>query len=162
NARCHARDRRLLLGQAGRDGVIKAQARLLEDQPLAQHLNELMAGLFRPTAPGSPPLLVGRLLARGRQVGTGGGGPAGGRAVGLVVVWWGGVVKNWAWWLTGLDGIAAVLAIGYAALVTDESGPIAATSGPALIGLGLLALFIVGLATSSSGWLTWFTFGFAC
>jgi hypothetical protein len=79
----------------------------------------------------------------------------------LLLLWVVGLVDHATWWMDWLDGIAALAAIGLAALVTKDSGPITTAIGPALLGSALLALFIVGIATRSSAWMVWFTLAFA-
>jgi hypothetical protein len=82
--------------------------------------------------------------------------------LGLILVWIVALVDRSTWWMTWLVGIAGWLTCGDAALVKNEMGPIGASMGSVLIGSGLMALFIVGLATGATAWLTWFTFAFAC
>ncbi len=79
----------------------------------------------------------------------------------LLLVWLVGLLDHATWWMTWLDGIAALASFGLAALVTKDSGPIATAIGPALVGSGLLALFIVGISTRSSAWIVWFNLAFA-
>jgi hypothetical protein len=79
----------------------------------------------------------------------------------LLLLWLVGLVDHATWWMAWLDGITALAAIGLAALVTKDSGPITTAIGPALLGTALLALFIVGIATRSSAWIVWFNLAYA-
>lgn len=54
--------------------------------------------------------------------------------------------------------IGAILSIGGAFVVEDEHTlGISRGAGPAVIGLGLVAVFIVGLATHQPAWAVWLT-----
>ena len=54
--------------------------------------------------------------------------------------------------------IAAILSIGGAFLVEDEHAlGISRGAGPTVIGLGLVAVFIVGLASHQPAWAVWLT-----
>lgn len=81
--------------------------------------------------------------------------------IALMILWLVALVDGSTWWLAWLDGAAAVLSFLAAAAVGPKTGPIAASTGPGLIGAALGVLFIVGLATHASAWLVWFTFAFA-
>jgi hypothetical protein len=57
------------------------------------------------------------------------------------------------------DAIAAILSIGSAFIVEDEHAlGISRGSSPAVIGLGLMAVFLVGRAWHQPGWAVWPTF----
>jgi hypothetical protein len=84
-----------------------------------------------------------------------------GLGLSLALLWIVGVIDHSTIWLTWVDGIFALLSIGLALLLSDASTPVASSAGLGAMGLGLLTLFIVGLATSASAWLVWFTLAFA-
>jgi hypothetical protein len=79
----------------------------------------------------------------------------------LGLMWLVGVIDGSTTWLTWLDGIIALSSLGLALLFSDRSPPLASAAGLTAIGLGLLTLFIIGVATHASGWLVWFTLAFA-
>ena len=80
--------------------------------------------------------------------------------LGLVLLWLAGLSSHASAWLTWLDGLAALIAIaGAAALVEFHRG---GTAGTGLLALGLFILWIIGLATGATLWLSWWTFAFAC
>ena len=80
--------------------------------------------------------------------------------LGLVLVWLAGLSSHASGWLTWLDGLAALVALaGAAALVEFNRG---GTAGSGFLALGLFVLWIVGLATGATLWLSWWTFAFAC
>ena len=64
--------------------------------------------------------------------------------------------------LLWFDAVAAVVAFAIGGLVDDsvETNP-ANALGPALLGLGLAVLWIVGLASGAPAWATWPNFAFA-
>lgn len=82
--------------------------------------------------------------------------------IAMVLLWMVGVVDHSTDWMTWLDGIAGLLTFLLVPVTRPRLGPAAVSIGPNLIGLGLLAMFIVGIATAASAWLTWFTFAAAC
>jgi len=83
--------------------------------------------------------------------------------VGLLVLWLVGLGSpNSPMWFVWLDGIAGALAFLIAAAAGPNSSVGARVTGPIALSLGLFALWIIGLASSSPGWLTWWTFAFAC
>jgi len=82
--------------------------------------------------------------------------------IGLVILWIVGLGQHATPWLTWLDGLGALFAFALA-------GGLAATASAALGGGGIFALaiglgvlWIIGLSTHAVGWLTWWTFAFAC
>ncbi|HEX6837012.1 MAG TPA: hypothetical protein VF334_10595, partial [Polyangia bacterium] len=81
-------------------------------------------------------------------------------AVATLLLWLVGVTDGATVWMTWLNGIAAVLTLSLVPITRADSGPIGAAAGPTLIGGGLIVMFIVGLVTHASGWLTWFTGAF--
>jgi hypothetical protein len=82
--------------------------------------------------------------------------------IAMVLLWMVGVVDHATDWMTWLIGIAAVLTFWLVPVTRRHLGPGAVAIGPNLVGLGLIAMFIVGLATEASAWLTWFTFAAGC
>ncbi len=83
--------------------------------------------------------------------------------LGLVVLWIVALGAHATGWLTWLDLIAALLA--FAAAGFTSLGRAAKSRGLDLVGpfglaVGLLILWIVGLATGATLWLTWWTFAF--
>ena len=80
--------------------------------------------------------------------------------LGLVLLWLAGLSSHASGWLTWLDGLAALIAIaGAASLVEFNRGGSAGAGG---LALGLFVLWIIGLATGATLWLSWWTFAFAC
>lgn len=82
--------------------------------------------------------------------------------ISMLLIWVVGLVDEATTWIVWLDGVAAVLTFLLVPVTRDHVGPIGVSVGPNLIGLGLLALFVVGLVTSASAWIVWFTLAFAC
>jgi NO-binding membrane sensor protein with MHYT domain len=82
--------------------------------------------------------------------------------IGLAVLWWVGLSQNHAATILWFDAVAAVLAFGIAALLPDpeETTPSRAL-GPAVLGLGLAAVWIVGMAAHQPVWASWLNFAFA-
>lgn len=82
--------------------------------------------------------------------------------LGLALLWWIGLSLNHNAGLLWFDAVGAVVAFGIAGLVDDtvESHPSYAL-GPALLGLGLAAVWIAGMATRQPAWATWLNFLFA-
>ena len=81
-------------------------------------------------------------------------------ALALLLLWVVGVTDGATPWMTWLDGVAAVLTLLLVPVTRPSIGPVGAAVVPSLIGSGLVAMFVVGLATHASGWLTWFTGAF--
>jgi hypothetical protein len=82
--------------------------------------------------------------------------------LGLALFWWIGLSLNASATLLWFDAVAAVIAFAIGGLVDDtvESKPSNAL-GPALLGLGLGAVWIAGLASGAPAWVTWPNFAFA-
>lgn len=80
--------------------------------------------------------------------------------IATLLLWIVGVVDHATIWIVWLDGVAAALTFLLVPVTRDRVGAIGVAIGPALIGLGLIALFIVGLVTEASGWITWFNLAF--
>ena len=82
--------------------------------------------------------------------------------LGLALFWWIGLSLNASATLLWFNAVAAVIAFAIGGLVDDsvETNP-ANALGPALLGVGLGTLWIVGLARGAPAWVTWPNFGFA-
>lgn len=80
--------------------------------------------------------------------------------VGLALLWAIGLMLDHHASLLWFNAVAAVIAFGIAGLVDDEHNP-ANAFGPAMLGLGLAALWIVGIASRQPSWAVWAQFPFA-
>ncbi len=82
--------------------------------------------------------------------------------IGLAILWWVGLSQNHAATVLWFDAVAAVIAFGIAALLPDpeELTPSRAL-GPAVLGLGLAAVWIAGMAAGQPIWASWLNFVFA-
>ena len=82
--------------------------------------------------------------------------------MGLAILWWVGLSQNHAATVLWFDAVAAVIAFGIAALLPDpeEQTPSRAL-GPAVLGLGLAAVWIAGMAAGQPIWASWLNFVFA-
>jgi hypothetical protein len=81
--------------------------------------------------------------------------------LGLALLWWIGLSLDHSATMLWLDAVAALIAFAIAGLV-DEAEPNPANAvGPAILGLGLTALWLVGLTTHQPAWATWANFLFA-
>ena len=81
--------------------------------------------------------------------------------IGLAILWWVGLSQNHAATILWFDAVAAVLAFGIAALLPDPEETPSRALGPALLGLGLAAVWIAGMAAGQPVWASWFNFVFA-
>jgi hypothetical protein len=81
-------------------------------------------------------------------------------AVATLLLWLVGLVDDATSWMVWLNGVAAILTLLLVPVTRDNVGPLGVSLGPALIGVGLIVMFLVGLATGASAWLTWFTLAF--
>lgn len=83
--------------------------------------------------------------------------------LGLIVLWVVAIsqpgITSWLTWLDGIVGLCAVI-MGLA--MTSDSPKSLRMGGPVIIAIALFALWIIGMAISATGWLSWWTFGFAC
>lgn len=82
-------------------------------------------------------------------------------AIGLVILWIVGLSQHATGWMTWLDGLGALIAFAIAAGVTATMSRAALATGPVALAIGLGVLWIIGLATHASLWLSWWTFAFA-
>jgi hypothetical protein len=82
--------------------------------------------------------------------------------LGLALLWAVGLGLRPHATLLWFDALAAVIAFSIAALV-DESGEHnpANAFAPALLGLGLAVVWIIGMASSQPAWAAWLNFPFA-
>jgi hypothetical protein len=81
--------------------------------------------------------------------------------IALGIFWWIGLSENQGATLLWFDAVAAVAAFGTAALLSDPERSPSRAFGPALLGLGLAIVWVVGMATGQPGWATWLNFAFA-
>src|SRR5947209_16826782 len=82
--------------------------------------------------------------------------------LGLAVLWVIGMCEDAEVWLTWLDGVAATLSFAVVGLIPEREGSRLAAGAMGAVGLGLLALWLTGLATHATPWLTWWTFVAGC
>lgn len=80
----------------------------------------------------------------------------------LIAVWIAGLSVHAQAWITWLNFVAGIVAIGLGALPIQRGGPATTAGVPTLLSLGLFAMWIVGLAIHTEAWITWCTFGAAC
>ena len=82
--------------------------------------------------------------------------------IGLAILWWVGLSQNHSATILWFDAVAAVVAFGIAALLPDPEDAIASRPlGPALLGLGLAAVWIAGMAGGQPIWASWLNFAFS-
>ncbi len=81
--------------------------------------------------------------------------------IALGIFWWIGLSENQAATALWFDAIAAVLAFGTAALLSDPERSPSRAFGPALIGIGLAIVWIASMASGQPGWASWLNFAFA-
>ncbi len=80
---------------------------------------------------------------------------------GLAILWWVGLSKNHTATLLWFDAVAAVLSFGMAGLIEDAEQKPSRALGPAVLGLGLAAVWLGGLASGQPIWASWLNFVFA-
>jgi hypothetical protein len=82
--------------------------------------------------------------------------------LGLALLWWIGLSLDHSATLLWFDAVGAVVAFAIGGLVDDtlEHNP-GNAFGPALLGLGLAAVWITGIATHQPAWATWVQVPFA-
>jgi hypothetical protein len=81
--------------------------------------------------------------------------------LGLALLWWIGLSLDRSATMLWFNAVAAVIAFAIAGLVDEKEDNPANALGPAMLGLGLAALWIVGIASHQPVWLTWANFVFA-
>ena len=83
--------------------------------------------------------------------------------IGLVVLWIAGLGSATApRWLTWFDGLAALASFAIAAFTPAYASKSTRMGEPIAVSVGLYALWVIALASGATGWLTWWTFVFAC
>jgi hypothetical protein len=82
--------------------------------------------------------------------------------IGMVmgIVWWFGLGADRSATILWFDAVGAVLSFGIGALVDGETRPSQAP-GAAVLGMGLAAVWAVGMATHQPAWANWMNFLFA-
>lgn len=82
--------------------------------------------------------------------------------LGLALLWWIGLSRDPSAQLLWFDAVGAVIAFAIGGLVDDtvERNP-ANAFGPAVLGLGLTAVWIAGLALDQPAWAAWLNLPFA-
>src|SRR5689334_16971108 len=80
--------------------------------------------------------------------------------IGLIALWIIGLAMGVSQWFLWVDGMAGVVAL-YAAMVGTELSATVIRATGLVLSLVVLALWIVGLATRESPWLTWISFALA-
>lgn len=81
--------------------------------------------------------------------------------IALGVFWWIGLSQNPGATVLWFDAVAAVLAFGTAALVSEPERNPSRLAGPVILGLGLAILWIVGMSAGQPAWANWLNFLFA-
>jgi hypothetical protein len=81
--------------------------------------------------------------------------------IALGIFWWIGLSENPAATVLWFDAVAAVLAFGTAALVSDPEHNPSRLGGPVILGLGLAVLWVAGMSSGQPGWANWLNFSFA-
>jgi hypothetical protein len=81
--------------------------------------------------------------------------------IALGIFWWIGLSENPSATVLWFDAVAAVLAFGTAALVSEPERNPSRLAGPVILGLGLAILWIVGMSTGQPAWANWLNFAFA-
>jgi hypothetical protein len=79
----------------------------------------------------------------------------------LAIFWWIGLSERQQAVVLWFDAVAAVLSFGMAALIEEPEPRPSRAFGPAALGLGLGALWIVGMAYGQPVWANWLNFVFA-
>ena len=81
---------------------------------------------------------------------------------GLALMWWIGLSLDASAKFLWFDAVAAVLAFGIGGLVDDSVETRQSyAAGPAVLGVGLAALWILGMAFRQPMWVNWLNFVFA-
>jgi hypothetical protein len=77
---------------------------------------------------------------------------------GLTAMWVIGLSVDATIWLTWLVGIAAALSFATVGLIPEKRGSLWAAACIGLIAGGLGVMWLVGLVTRATPWMTWWTF----
>jgi len=80
----------------------------------------------------------------------------------LALLWLLGLAADRSVTLLWFDAVAAVLSFTQAALIHEQDLGATRGGGPALLGLGLAAVWIAGLAMREPPWAVWANFALAC
>lgn len=81
---------------------------------------------------------------------------------GLALMWWIGLSLDSSATILWFDAVAAVIAFGIGGLVDDSVVRRSSyATGPALLGIGLAAVWIGGMAARMPAWANWLNFVFA-
>ena len=81
---------------------------------------------------------------------------------GLALTWWIGLSLDSSAKILWFDAVAAVLAFGIGGIVDDSvEHRQSYAAGPAVLGVGLAALWIMGMAFHQPMWANWLNFLFA-
>ena len=81
--------------------------------------------------------------------------------IGLAILWWVGLSENHSATVLWFDAVAAVLSFGMAALIEEPEHSPSRAAGPAVLGVGLAAVWIGGMAAHQPIWASWLNFVFA-
>jgi hypothetical protein len=84
--------------------------------------------------------------------------------LGLVILWIVGLSEHatpWLDWLLLLGALLSFSTAGVTSLGRAAERRGFALAGPFTLSVGLLILWIIGLATGATAWLAWWTFAFA-
>jgi hypothetical protein len=81
--------------------------------------------------------------------------------IALGIFWWIGLSENQAATVLWFDAVAAVIAFGTAALVSEPEHNPGRLGGPVILGLGLAVLWVVGMSSGQPAWANWLNFMFA-
>jgi hypothetical protein len=77
----------------------------------------------------------------------------------LAVLWWLGLSQDRSATILWFDAVAAVIAFGIAGIVVDDTSEHPArAAGPALLGLGLGLLWVIGMTRHQPAWANWANF----
>lgn len=81
---------------------------------------------------------------------------------GLALMWWIGLSVDASAKILWFDAVAAVMAFGIGGIVDDSvEHRQSYAAGPAVLGVGLAALWILGMAFRQPMWANWLNFVFA-
>jgi hypothetical protein len=81
--------------------------------------------------------------------------------LGLAILWWFGLHRDASATVLWFDAVAAVLSFGVAGIIGDGEESPAVSAVPALMGLGLGAVWLAGMARGQPAWANWMNFLFA-